>query len=85
MQSNELKYVMNNYLGVESPVVFPPMIKHTDRVDVTFGQPFSAGFCVIKDSKVECYGESISLNLKSRPEDSLILTEVFFDRFSSYS
>jgi hypothetical protein len=50
-----------------------------------YGEPVSAGFCYLETEKdvmygtskvtVRCFGESISMKLKSRPEDSEIITE----------
>lgn len=33
-------------------------------------KPVSAGFVRLRDGKLECYGESLSLGLKSDPGDS---------------
>lgn len=36
-------------------------------------EPVSAGFARVTKDEVICYGESVSLDLKSKPEDSDIL------------
>lgn len=73
-----MKYIIT-YHG--SPIIFPESETHSD-VARTVGA-ISGGFVKIspvydvkKDVQIvaECYGESISLGLKSRPEDSAILT-----------
>jgi len=73
---------------IELPVVFPDLIQHSDVVAKSAwgkeGTPVSAGFFEIHapaglqpDNMYIARGESISLNLKSRPEDSDILTKFF--------
>ena len=60
-----------------TPVVFPDTLIHVD-VAKALGYPvISAGFCEIIGDKYECYGESVSLNVKSRyREDSEILNRM---------
>lgn len=76
--------------GIDVPVVFPEVIQH-HQVMATTGwrspaTPVSAGKITLCQSmrrgllgplRVEAHGESISLKLKSRPEDSDILTRYF--------
>jgi hypothetical protein len=54
-------------------IVFPELLQHSEFKNF---EPISAGFISfgIKDGNpsCSCYGESISLNLKSREEDTLI-------------
>ena len=62
-------------------IIFPETFNHND-----FGSKeyvTSAGFCQI-DTQLEqcfCYGESISLGLKSLPEDSEKMTLQFFSLY----
>lgn len=62
-------------------IIFPETFNHGD-----FGNKsniISAGFCLI-DTKLEqciCSGESISLNIKSLPEDSEKMTNQFFNYY----
>jgi hypothetical protein len=76
----KVKYVIFDGLY---PVIFSEAHKHSDFQHVGPGKPTSAGFCSIHevDAKpehdtcctrwleVQCYGESISLRLKSNPEN----------------
>lgn len=85
-----MKYVIFDVDGIDVPVVFPEVIQHYQVVvNTTWGEkakPVSAGKVSIYvklnglgDEVVsyEAHGESISLGLKSRPEDSNILTKYF--------
>jgi hypothetical protein len=56
-------------------VVFPDMLQHAEFKHM---KPISAGFIEIfaddnGDVKCDCYGESVSLELKSRPDIDKIL------------
>lgn len=75
--------------GVHLPVIFPTHIMHSDMGDLMRGygisngyqenryyqqvQPVSAGFIDLND--LRCFGESESLELKSREQDSEIIRE----------
>jgi len=78
----KLKYVVFDHT---MPVVFGEYFQHSDVRGR--GIPTSAGFCSIREIdtpensanpcvrmlKVSCYGESISLKLKSSPEDERLI------------
>lgn len=54
----------------DSFVVFGSFQQHTDFCNVSCShKPISAGFCIVNGEKLLPYGESISLNLKSGPDD----------------
>ncbi|KKM28124.1 hypothetical protein LCGC14_1567810 [marine sediment metagenome] len=79
-----MKYVMFDVDGIDVPVVFPEVIQHYQVVvNTIWGSkvtPVSAGkITLFAPLRVEAHGESISLELKSRPEDSAILTKYFED------
>ena len=69
----KMKYVkVGQY---DSIIVFPTIIEHSDFKHMN---PKSAGFCYISEKKVECFGESISLGLKSEEKgDSLQATKQY--------
>ena len=80
----KLKYVVFDCLF---PVIFTEAQQH---VKFKFmGKITSAGFCKIYSEgdvaaqvvKVHCYGESISLNIKSDPKDSELLTRVIRNEY----
>jgi hypothetical protein len=52
-------------------IIFPTIIEHSDFKHMN---PISAGFCHIGIKEIDCFGESISLGLKSNKEDSDIAT-----------
>lgn len=59
-------------------IVFPELLEHSNFQGF---EPISAGFCWVDTRKmqVKCYGESVSLKLKSHPEaDSYWATKYFF-------
>lgn len=69
------KYIRKEY----GFIIFPDTFNHND-----FGNKsniMSAGFCWIdtKEQKCTCVGESISLGIKSLPEDSDKMTKQFFN------
>jgi hypothetical protein len=59
----------------DSIIIFPEVIQHREfkHMDVV-----SAGFCYVDPDSVKCFGESVSLGLKSKPEDSEIATKQVF-------
>lgn len=67
-----LKYVK---LQSEEVIVFPVTIDHDT---FKYLLPKTAGFCEISEDKVNCFGHSMTLNLKSDQEkDSLHATKQF--------
>ncbi len=78
------KYIIFDNGTFEYPIVFSPLIEH-DTVKSP-GKAVAAGFCIcelqcgaeIKSMKIvwDTWGKSISLDLKSRPEDSKILNNM---------
>lgn len=74
-------------------ILFPEAVVH---IQVAHGfmelkqKVYSAGFCVIEysgngDVKVECHGESTSLNLESQPlTDSRVIAASLFSIFNPY-
>lgn len=69
-----MKYVkVGDYNSI---IIFPMTIEHSKFKHL---DPTSAGFCNISNNKVTCFGESISLELKSDEElDSLDATIQYF-------
>jgi hypothetical protein len=68
------KYII---VGDNTPIVFPETVTHSDMAHMVriCGQAKSAGFVYTDEKGYHCYGESISLNLKSSPDDSKILNK----------
>lgn len=72
---NKHKYVRKQY----GFIIFPETFNHSD-----FGRKdnvISAGFCYIDTAKQECrcFGESVSIGVKSLTEDSERMTKQFFE------
>jgi len=56
-------------------IIFPQIIQHSDFIGMN---PISAGFCYIHKDKVVCFGESISLRLSSKEDDTLMATKQIY-------
>jgi hypothetical protein len=68
----KLKYIIIQHAGMEVPLVFSRFLQHGDVAGTRKIE--SAGFCELDASgKWVVVGESTSLNLKVRPQDSEIL------------
>lgn len=60
----KLKYIkLKEYSSI---IVFPCVVSHDTFKHLS---PVTAGFCYINEKKVTCFGESISLGLKSNEEE----------------
>jgi len=73
-----MKYIITE----KGPVIFPNSIEHRK---IAVGMPdlpiISAGLVLIKDfepNKLTCYGESLSMSIKSRPEEDVSILKNFF-------
>jgi len=74
---NELKYIIDEY---DNFMIFSPIVQHVHAarplINTTDSLIVGAGFCNIRNGYIECWGESISLNVKSRGKiDSDILNK----------
>jgi hypothetical protein len=74
------KYIIANIDGLPTPFIFPETFIHADLAKGVGRRPIlGAGFVSLLDGKLTCYGESISLNVKSRGDiDSKILNSMLF-------
>lgn len=80
-----MKYIIGEIKGKSvscfGPVIFPEWCDHKQtaaKLGITNIQ--SAGFIDIDmDGKVRCYGESISLDIRSNPYDNPIIQKMFQD------
>lgn len=56
----------------DSFIFFPEVIEHSR---FKYLNPISAGFCYLnEDNVVKCFGESVSLNLGSKEDDTILAT-----------
>jgi len=78
--SKELKYIIFDNCGIAIPIIFPSDIGVAHKnVDVLDCKPISAGLCKLDGLNTQCYGNSPSLHLNSRPEiDAKIIIDNFF-------
>jgi hypothetical protein len=65
-----IKYITFNTGSYDSIVIFPKYTKHSE-IGI-LGTILGAGFIEVVDGKWVCFGESVSLKTKSRPEDTII-------------
>jgi hypothetical protein len=70
---HKLKYIVFDTGLCDSIVLFPDVIQHRDIANGMQWPVLGAGFIQL-DANCEwhCFGKSISLNVASRPEDTLI-------------
>lgn len=76
------KYIIFKTGGLETPILFPETMTHSDVARQLMADPISAGFWTVRnkedqESTFEAFGMSVTLNLKSRDEDSDILNKFF--------
>ncbi len=72
---SRLKYIHFENLGI---IIFPEAIEHYKMASWLKDEPISAGFVFIPEKDdcgniAHCYGESVSLNLKSKDIDTKLL------------
>ena len=81
------KYIIKEVKGIEVAILFDPLISHCDigTKGDSRGETISAGFFgasaapTDKDNRaisVGVWGKSITLNIKSRPEDEELIKKV---------
>ena len=76
------KYIVTRGLnGIEQPFVFSELASHAEVADALGGPVWvtGAGFCYINETgKYKCYGESVSLKVKSREQvDADLINRLF--------
>lgn len=70
------KYIIFERNGLEFPVLFPDHFVGHDQIKGTFSdKPVAAGKWYLGDGRIMASGSSVSLGLKSRPEDSELITK----------
>lgn len=77
---NKIKYlIIEDEFGNRIPVIFSAALSHKECAGKM--KVISAGFCEIHyikgKVKIECYGHSEGLGIKSNPEKDNILMEVY--------
>jgi hypothetical protein len=77
-----MKYIIvedGQFLKLEKAIVFDRLLNHSD-VGRGFHKVISAGFCSINSAirGVSVWGESVTLDMKSRKEDAELIKCVLF-------
>ena len=71
---DDLKYVIVEEHGCESPIIFPALVDHSSFKGL---HPVAAGFVSIDGMigmpDVACWGESVSLGIGSRAGDAVLI------------
>ena len=76
---HQCKYIIFRAGGMETPILFPATLQHRDvaeKFSEWKWESISAGF-VDRDEasgKIRAFGESLTLMLKSRPEDTDLIS-----------
>ena len=69
----EQKYVrLEEY---DEIIIFPEPLQHSAFKHL---EPVSAGFCIVGNDVIKCYGRSASLGLEGKDDDSFIATKQVF-------
>ena len=75
----KLKYILGENGNF---AIFNPVNSHQDMARAFYGKVTSAGFCYIdtcddkQNTIAQCFGQSTSLDLKSKEEDSETITKL---------
>jgi hypothetical protein len=80
-----VKYIIVDQGGLDIPLVFSEILVHAEVARAYPGRVVSAGFVSFRaspdgDLTADAWGESISLNVASRPEDSGIITKLILPK-----
>ena len=89
MKTRELKYVIVSNIDGEHAILSDNVLIHNELFNPIHKIVVSAGFVVIDIESdilpiITVYGESLSLKLKSRPEDADIIKKTLFPTLSMY-
>lgn len=77
-----MKYIVFDIKDLPTPIIFPEYVQHKTIKCLMpeYYKPLSAGFCQIdtQNKTVSVWGGSVSLDLKSDPDDTYWLTKLIF-------
>uniref|UniRef100_A0A7C4AHV0 Uncharacterized protein n=1 Tax=Fundidesulfovibrio putealis TaxID=270496 RepID=A0A7C4AHV0_9BACT len=70
-----MKYIIfEDFAGHPAPMLFPGRVSHQEmRELVPYSSVLSAGYVEVTDGVFRVHGQSVSLGVKSRPEDLEII------------
>ena len=72
----QMKYIIVDNGQWDAPVIFDESTQHFTMAANTPGTVIAAGFVRFTTDGLECYGQSISLGIKSRPEDTKLINKM---------
>ncbi len=72
----KMKYIIVDNGQWDAPVIFDEFTQHFTVAANTPGKVIAAGFIRWTPDGMECYGESISLGVKARPEDTKMINKM---------
>lgn len=71
------KYIILENSMLEVPIIFPMHVKHCDMAHMFRGiNVLSAGFVQLQEGQLVAFGESLTLKIQSRPEDTALLQRI---------
>lgn len=71
------KYIIFDDERLEIPIIFPMHVQHCDMAHMFRGvNVLSAGFVQLQEGQLVAFGESLTLKIKSRPEDTALLQKI---------
>lgn len=65
----QMKYIIVDNGSWMSPYIFHEGVQHFEMANEVPGKVTSAGFIRFTSKGLECYGDSYSLGIKSKPEE----------------
>ncbi len=66
---NKMKYIIVDNGMYAAPIIFDGATDHSAMAAAVHGKVVSAGFIRFTPKGLECYGDSFSLGIASRPEE----------------
>lgn len=68
------KYVIVSVHRIETAILFPPVVQHSQALNKRLLEPLAAGFWKIgTDGRVKAWGKSVSLGVESRDGDAELI------------
>lgn len=77
---NYMKYIVLDGQYGDAPIIFPDSMEHRAFSQAFDAEVVSAGFVTFGFGKVQCYGQSVSLNVASRSEDSALVARLIGEK-----
>ncbi len=72
----QMKYIIVDNGSWHSPYIFHEGVQHFEMAQNVPGKVIAAGFIRWTPDGIECYGNSISLGIASRTEDTTLINKM---------